>query len=243
MKRRAILLTLFGLLLAGCGGGGGGGNGAPAPDVNVTVLPTEAAVALRDTILLTANVNGAEDRTVTWTASAGRLLPAGPNQTRFDPPDAAGDYTVTAISVARPSARATARIRVAGASETIVTGTFAASFGGTLVGVSGLRVRFLDGRGNRLATATTGLQGRLSAAVPAGARRFQIDPDTLPKNSAGRPTVYSTFGYNGKVYDGNIAGCDAPLPTLVPGGTVPLSGQVRFYAAGGPPPPPPTGCG
>lgn len=113
----AVGVTLVTLTFVACGGGGGG---FVAPSATVTVSPKLAAiVAMTQTQQFTATVTGnVSDLTVTWSvdntaggdSSVGTIGSSG----LYTPPSAptAGTHTVTATSVAVPTASATASIAI-----------------------------------------------------------------------------------------------------------------------------------
>ena len=86
-------------------------NSAPGGTVSVSISPNDVELSPRDFIDLTATVTGNSNTAVTWSASGGTLTPSG-NAARFTAPSTEGTYTVTATSVADPSASASIQILV-----------------------------------------------------------------------------------------------------------------------------------
>lgn len=99
--------------LCSCGGSSGGGN---TDKVKVTITPEATTITPSSTLTLQATVTGATDERVTWTSSGGSVTNAGV----FTAPTTTGSYTVTATSVADPTASATSTITVANATGVTV---------------------------------------------------------------------------------------------------------------------------
>jgi trimeric autotransporter adhesin len=81
--------------------------------VNVTVSPDDVSMQTGQTKALTATVTGSADASVTWSlnpATGGTLTPTGSSASFA--PTAAGTYTVTATSIADPTKKDTAIVRV-----------------------------------------------------------------------------------------------------------------------------------
>ena len=77
-------------------------------EVTITISPTSATVSQGATRQFTATVTGTPDTRVSWSANGGSVTQAG----LFTAPATAGQYTVTAASVAAPSKQATATVTV-----------------------------------------------------------------------------------------------------------------------------------
>jgi hypothetical protein len=91
-------LSIFGLLLSGCGGGGG--STPPPVIITVSVPVARASLAATQTFTLSASTNDAKG--VTWTASAGTVAPAtslNGASVIYTAPASGGNYTITAASV------------------------------------------------------------------------------------------------------------------------------------------------
>ncbi len=72
--------------------------GAPCAEPNITIVPDDPTVAARSTLRFVADVENANDPTVTWTASRGSITQQG----LFTAPDTSGLVTVTASLVEDP---------------------------------------------------------------------------------------------------------------------------------------------
>ena len=83
------------------------------PVVAVTLAPTSVVLGLGDTVLLSAEVEGAPTTDVTWDASCGSISGVG-NTVTYVAPDFATICQVTATSVFDPSTSATASVTVLG---------------------------------------------------------------------------------------------------------------------------------
>lgn len=205
----------------------------------VSLSPTQATVGLTGTVDFTATVTGPANKAVRWTATRGTFTSLGTNRVRFDPPNVAGTYVVTATSVATPTAKATANVVVSAVPLATLRGFVVRR--GTTSPVPGVAVIFFDLAGRRVGATRVNSAGVFSAVVPTTVRRVHLDPSTLPR-SGGLRLYYSAYEYNGRIYEGLISSCSVVIPPLAAGRTVTIS-PLRVFAAGGPPPPPPTGCG
>ena len=105
----------------------------------VDVFPTDSQVFVGSNMQFSANVIGLADTRVTWSATGGQINAGG----FWTTPNAAGTYTVTATSVARPDLNGSATITVRSAStctpesvQTALDGTYdvISQIGGSLVG-------------------------------------------------------------------------------------------------------------
>ena len=83
----------------------------PPSEVNVTLSPGVVALAPGQTQVFMASVTEADDQSVTWQVQGGAIETDGTSAT-YTAPDAPGEYTLTATSVADPSKSATATITV-----------------------------------------------------------------------------------------------------------------------------------
>lgn len=79
--------------------------------VSVSVDPAQAEVAPGETRRFEARVEGASDPGVTWSATGGTLAVEG-SAVEWTAPEAAGEYTLTAASVAEPARSGSAVVRV-----------------------------------------------------------------------------------------------------------------------------------
>jgi len=87
---------------------------AGTDSVTVGVEPSSATLGVNATQVFTANVTGAGDASVTWSATCGAVTGSGATITYTAPPTA-GDCVVTATSVADPSAHASVTVAVVAA--------------------------------------------------------------------------------------------------------------------------------
>lgn len=108
--RRAPLCSLLPLaaLALSCSTSSGSHATVEKPEVSVALTPSTARLLTGGTAALTAAVANADDRTVTWTATAGTVDADG----HFTAPATVGPVTVTATSVADPTRSATATLSV-----------------------------------------------------------------------------------------------------------------------------------
>ncbi|HET6453995.1 MAG TPA: hypothetical protein VFI02_06275 [Armatimonadota bacterium] len=104
------ILTVMGVIIAGCGGGGGGGGGGTT-GVLVSLLPSTASIQPSKSVVLTASIAGASNPALTWTHVGGTLMVLD-NVATFIAPATAGTYSVTATSKEDSSKSATAQIVV-----------------------------------------------------------------------------------------------------------------------------------
>ncbi len=81
--------------------------------VRVRVMPGAAQIGLAGTVQLSATVTGTSDSAVRWTASGGDIDDTG----LFTAPNVAGQYAVTASSLAQESATTTITVFVGSAGE------------------------------------------------------------------------------------------------------------------------------
>jgi hypothetical protein len=100
-------MRLFRVLLVGCLAAFLG----VAHAVTVRLSPGSATIATTDYVDFTAVVTGTSNTAVRWTVSSGRYTVISANKIRFDPPDNASTYYVTATSVQDSRARAVASVR------------------------------------------------------------------------------------------------------------------------------------
>ncbi len=226
----ATVLALLLPLVSGCGGGGGGGGGG---GVNLTLSPMSATVGGNGRVVMAAIVTGTQNGNVTWSASIGTIVPTGPGSATFTAPPGAASASVTATSVANPSATRTATINVVPGMAT-VSGRVRQN--STTFGVPGVVIEIRDAAQAVLATVTTGSTGYFSIAVPLNAARFHLRNNSIP------PGYYKVFGYNLKRYSTLIATCSAPLPAVSADAHTTLLTDVVLHPTFEPPPPPPTGC-
>ena len=98
-------LTLMAFLLAACPGSGGA--------IQITLVPSSVQLAPGETFEFVANVSGTDNTNVTWEMTGGSVSGSGPAVT-YTAPTLIGTYTLTAISLADPSRKASATVEVAG---------------------------------------------------------------------------------------------------------------------------------
>jgi plastocyanin len=105
VKRTVSLLSLaiLALLLTAC----------PSSNVQITLTPSTVQLAPGATHEFTATVSGADNQGVRWENTGGMVMGEGTTVT-YTAPIAPGTYTLTAVSQADPSRRATATINVVG---------------------------------------------------------------------------------------------------------------------------------
>ena len=80
----------------------------PVPSIQVSVSPTGASIGAGKQQQFTAAVSGTSNTAVAWSASGGTVSSVG----LYTAPEAAGTYTLTAVSNADPTKSASARITV-----------------------------------------------------------------------------------------------------------------------------------
>ncbi len=99
--------------------------------VSVVVSPTTLSVAPNGTVQLTATVTGTTNTAVTWTATSGMVNTNG----FYTAPATAGEYTVTAKSVADPTRSGTAKVTVTSGpiAVSVTPATTSVAPGGTAV--------------------------------------------------------------------------------------------------------------
>jgi len=132
-------------------------------EIAVSVSPASSAVPTAATEQFTATVTGWSDTSVTWTASAGSIDPAG----LFTAPGTVGTVTVTATSKVDPAKSASATVsifefRVSPSTATVAKGG-TQQFVATIVGLADTSVTWsasagsIDQNGLYTAPGTTGL--------------------------------------------------------------------------------------
>ncbi|MCC7433324.1 MAG: hypothetical protein IT363_01470 [Methanoregulaceae archaeon] len=202
--------------------------------VGVSIDPVSTTVAPGGSVSFTATVTGATNQNVNFTATGGTITKVG-NIGTYTAGTTAGNFSVTASSVADPAKRATASVTIAntGANAT-VTGRVVQD--GTQSGIAGIVVAFYNSTGSEVARVTTGADGRFSRLVPTSARRFHLIPTSIPN------AYYKQYSYAGTRYTPLVSSCSVPLPTLNAGQTYAMPVSVMIPSAAEPPPPPPNGC-
>ncbi len=103
-------VLLIALALAGCAGIVGSPSNPPPQTVVIAVSPTSASVQTGATQQFSATVTGTSNTNVTWTATGGTITSAG----LFTAGNVAGNFTVTATSVADNTKKASAAVTVTG---------------------------------------------------------------------------------------------------------------------------------
>jgi hypothetical protein len=103
------ILTVMGVIIAGCGGGGGGGGGVTG--ILVSLSPSTATIQPSKSVVLTASVAGATNTALTWTHVGGTVMVLN-NVATFIAPATVGTYSVTATSKEDASKSATSQIVV-----------------------------------------------------------------------------------------------------------------------------------
>ena len=81
---------------------------ATQPQVSISISPTTSSLQGGGQQLFVAMISGTSNTAVTWSASAGTIASNG----TYTAPSAAGNYTVTAVSVADPTKSASAAVSV-----------------------------------------------------------------------------------------------------------------------------------
>lgn len=229
---RLTLLVVALLVILACGGGGGGGNGGGG-GVSISVSPKSTNVAPGGTVNFTGTVTGSSDLRVSWSiiSGGGSIASTGTNTATFTAP-ASGTSTIRARSVADTSKTDDATVTVTTSTGVNVSGRVIDDF--STAGLPGVTVEFLNNSKNVVGALTTNAAGTFSGRVPTTARFIRLPAATFPAD------YYSQFEYKGSRYSTIIAGCDAPIQTLVAGDN-PL-GNIRLSPTHQPPPPPPNGC-
>jgi hypothetical protein len=92
---------------------GSGSTSTSSGSVSVSVSPTSASLQTGQQTQFTAKVSGATNIAVTWTATGGTFTSGG----QYTAPSVAGNYTITATSVADSSKSASAVVTVSQASQ------------------------------------------------------------------------------------------------------------------------------
>ena len=86
------------------------------PQVSISISPTTSSLQTGAQQLFVAMISGTSNTAVTWSASAGTIASNG----TYTAPGAAGNYTVTAVSVADPTKSASAVVSVSLAPAIVV---------------------------------------------------------------------------------------------------------------------------
>lgn len=231
-----FVVAVAAVILSACGGGGGGAGGGTSPSaVTVTLQPTNVSTPPGATIRFVATVKNGSVNTVTWSATAGTIVPTGGNSASFAAPLGEGTYTVTATSTDDPTRSASALVTVSNSATTAnVAGRVVRD--GSTAGVPGVTVRFFASGGAQVGEAVTNATGHFSAVIPANATQFHL------ANTPALNGFYRQFNFNSQSYSILIPDCRAPLPPLTAGSSTTLPTDIALPVSSGPPPPPPTGC-
>jgi hypothetical protein len=155
-----------------------------AAPVSVTVSPATAALTAGQTAQFTATVTGTANTAVTWTATGGTITPGG----LYTAGPTGGSFSVTATSVADPTASATVPVAVQGARilSGAVTQEFSAPGGGSIGGFSGFvrvavrpdrSVTVLDATGSSSATGLHECGTNTIATTVDGGGRYLPAPN------------------------------------------------------------------
>jgi hypothetical protein len=140
-------------------------------EVTITISPTSATLAPGATQQFTATVTGTPDTRVSWSASGGSVTQAG----LFTAPATAGQYTVTAASVAAPSKQASATVTVGAGKIEVLTRQ------GSGRSVSDARAGDTQVADEDLSGAYTGpLLGSASASLSSSAHAAEPPPPDDP---------------------------------------------------------------
>lgn len=148
-----LALTLMTVLLAACPGSGSA--------VQITLVPTSVQLAPGETFEFVANVSGTDNTNVSWEMTSGSVSGSGPAVT-YTAPTLIGSYTLTAISQADPSRKASATVEVDGEVGITISpstvrlapgDTFA--FSAAVVGLEDQSVRWEASGGEIAGTGTT----------------------------------------------------------------------------------------
>ena len=89
---------------------------AAQTQVSISISPTTSSLQTNAQQLFVAMISGTSNTAVTWSASAGTIASNG----TYTAPSAAGNYTVTAVSVADPTKSASAVVSVSSAPAIVV---------------------------------------------------------------------------------------------------------------------------
>ncbi len=258
MKKSYLLALLAILILAiACGGGGGGGGGGSASaggsSGSFDTIRAEAANAADPSHQIDAlNITVGQTiqfEVVGYKGNARTVLTSSA-WTTTDNGSTVGSLTTDGLLSATASSASTftASGKSGGVTYNInyqvkpVQATVTAS----LIDNNGapapnIRVKFFTAGGVQVGSATSAIDGTLSASVPTSAVQFNLDPATV---SAAK--YFRSFKLHGLRYTELESSCDAPLPPLTNGVTTAIGAVILdALKTGGlinPPPPPPDGC-
>jgi hypothetical protein len=111
---------------------------------------------------------------------------------------------------------------------------------GSTLGVPNIRVVFYDINGVQVGQAITRTNGYFDANLGTNAKKFHLDPTTIPSSSSSG--FLRMYKYNLKWYSAIEPSCKASLPTIVPGVLTEIPNdpiQLRLFNGT---PPFPDGC-
>ncbi|MCB0826520.1 MAG: hypothetical protein KDC26_10050 [Armatimonadetes bacterium] len=254
----ASLFALLAITL-GCGGGGTGGGGGGGGN-NLGVIPTAGqyieiinsfGVIVNSMNLevgqtyqvVFANYDGVGNRTP-LVASNFTLSGGGAGAATIN---TSGQLIVTGTTTQTFTVSATVTVITTPITKSVTcyvpnTVTSTAKVSGKVIssngttGLSFLLVECYDNNGILVGGALTLANGTFTATVPTTATKLTIRSNTIPTE------YHAAMKYLGKNYSTGSAVCRVPLPALVSGGTVGLSGNIIIPQQVDGPPPPPDGC-